>query len=185
MIESAFKSAPSAWAERLRSLLIALAASAAVIAVAFGDRLGDYLGILGRLDIRLKAPEFWRISATDPVIQVHLFGAVTALAIGVVLLIGVKGTVVHRTLGWGWVVAMATTAVSSVFIRELNQGSLSFIHLLTGWTVVVLPMAVYMARRKVLAHKRMMTGLFVGGVIVAGLFAFLPGRLLFNVFFAA
>ena len=45
--------------------------------------------------------------------------------------------------------------------------------------------AVFMARRhNVRAHSRMMTGVFVGGLIVAGLFAFMPGRLLFSVFFA-
>ncbi|MBY0562636.1 MAG: DUF2306 domain-containing protein [Hyphomonadaceae bacterium] len=115
----------------------------------------------------------------------HLLAALTALAIGIVLLIGVKGTAAHRALGWGWVAAMGVTAISSLFIRELNGGAFSFIHLLTGWTIVILPMAVFMARRhNVRAHSRMMTGVFVGGLIVAGLFAFMPGRLLFSVFFA-
>ena len=46
-------------------------------------------------------------------------------------------------------------------------------------------MAVYaIKRRKVAMHRRAMTGLFVGGLLIAGAFAFLPGRLLWNVFFA-
>jgi uncharacterized membrane protein len=87
-------------------------------------------------------------------------------------------------LGWTWVVAMGATAVSSLFIRAINPGAFSLIHLLSGWTIVALPMAVYAARRhRVAAHRRAMTGMFVGGLILAGLFAFLPGRLMWAVFF--
>ena len=113
--------------------------------------------------------------------------ALTALVIGVVLLAGVKGDRLHRTLGWLWVLAMATTAVSSFFIHQINPGGpagLSLIHLLSGWTVVGLPMAVYAARRhRVADHRRAMTGMFVGGLIVAGLLTFLPGRLMWAIFF--
>lgn len=163
---------------------ISLAVTGAIVAIAFGERLDDYIGAVTQLTVRPQTPDLSHILAARPVIQVHLFAALTALAIGIVLLIGVKGTTTHRTLGWAWVAAMATTAVTSLFIRELNQGAFSFIHLLTGWTIIVLPMAVFMARRhKVREHQRMMTGMFVGGLIIAGLFAFMPGRVLFSVFF--
>jgi uncharacterized membrane protein len=66
----------------------------------------------------------------------------------------------------------------------MNHGAMSWIHLLSGWTIIALPIAVYAARRhKVSLHRRFMTGLFVGGLIVAGGFAFLPGRLMWRVFF--
>ena len=98
--------------------------------------------------------------------------------------IGVKGNVAHRTLGWAWVLLMLTTAVSAFFIRTLNPGHLSFIHLLAGWTVVVAPLGVFFARtHNVARHRRTMTGLFVGGLIIAGLFAFMPGRLMWQMFF--
>lgn len=117
-------------------------------------------------------------------IQLHIAAALTALCLGTVQLIGVKGTTAHRIIGWTWVVAMAVTAVSSLFIRQINPGSLSLIHLLSGWTIIALPMAVYAARKhRVLAHRRGMTGMFVGGLIVAGLLTFLPGRLMWGVFF--
>jgi uncharacterized membrane protein len=104
-----------------------------------------------------------------------------ALAIGIVLLAGVKGSRLHRALGWTWVLAMFTGAASSLFIRMLNHGHLSLIHLLSGWTIVALPMAVAAARaHKVRVHARFMTGLFTGGLILAGLLAFLPGRLMWN-----
>jgi uncharacterized membrane protein len=117
-------------------------------------------------------------------IRIHVAGAASALAIGTALLIGVKGTMMHRTLGWGWVVAMGTTAVSSFFIHRINPDGFSFIHLISGWTVIALPMAVYAARKhRVKAHRRGMVGLFVGGLLVAGVLSFLPGRLMWQVVF--
>lgn len=127
-------------------------------------------------------PDLSLIAAAPLKIQIHLTAALTALGIGAALMLGVKGDKLHRTLGWTWVAAMATAAISSLFIR--TSGSYSWIHLLTGWTIIALPMAVYAARRhKVTLHRRAMTGLFVGGLIVAGGFAFLPGRLLWRVVF--
>lgn len=144
-------------------------------------------GRLARMGFTPHAPD-WRLLLTSPsAIQIHVAAALTALAIGIVLLIGVKGNRLHRTLGWTWVLAMATTAVSSFFIHRLNPGGpggFSLIHLLSGWTVIALPMAVHAARRHRIAdHRRAMTGMFVGGLIVAGAFTFLPGRLMWAVFF--
>ncbi|HYC68095.1 MAG TPA: DUF2306 domain-containing protein [Brevundimonas sp.] len=117
-------------------------------------------------------------------IQLHVAAAVVALVIGTVLLAGVKGDRLHRSLGWAWVVAMATTAVSSLFIRQINAGGFSFIHLISGWTIVALPMAVYAARRhRVANHRRAMTGMFVGGLLVAGALTFLPGRMMWAMVF--
>ena len=94
-------------------------------------------GRLARMGFTPHAPD-WRLLLTSPpAIQVHVAAALTALAIGIVLLMGVKGSRLHRTLGWIWVLAMATTAVSSFFIHRLNPGGpggFSLIHLLTGWT---------------------------------------------------
>ena len=76
------------------------------------------------------------------------------------------------------------TAASSLFITGLNGDSYSLIHLLTGWTLIALPMALVAIRqKKVIMHKRMMTGLFVGGLVVAGAFTFIPGRMMWAVFF--
>lgn len=45
-------------------------------------------------------------------------------------------------------------------------------------------MAIYAVRRgKVQAHRRAMTGMFVGGLLVAGALTFLPGRLMWAIFF--
>ncbi len=129
-------------------------------------------------------PRLQLIAYVAPPTQLHLAAVTTALAIGVILMIGVKGSRMHRTLGWVWVLAMMTGAVSSLCIRTVNHGAFSYLHLFSGWTIVMLPMAVAFARRhNVRRHARAMTGLFTGGLILAGLFAFLPGRLMWDVVF--
>lgn len=145
-------------------------------------------GRFAQLGFNLRAPDFSLLAAAPSAIQIHVAAALTALAIGIVLLAGIKGTRLHRALGWTWVLAMGTTAVSSFFIHAINPGGpagLSLIHLLSGWTLVGLPMAVYAARRhRVQTHRRAMTGMFVGGLIVAGALTFLPGRLMWAIFFS-
>lgn len=121
-----------------------------------------------------------------PVLQAHVMGAITSFLIGAALLIGVKGRTFHRVFGYAWIVAMTVTAVSSFFLIGLNGNSYSLIHLLSGWTVIVLPMALAAARRRdIKAHRKQMTGLFVGGMVIAGLFSFLPGRFMWHLFFTA
>lgn len=130
------------------------------------------------------APD-WALLARQPaVIQLHIAAAVTALLLGTIQLIGVKGVGPHRAIGWSWVVAMTVVAVSSLFIRVIHPGSFSLIHLLSGWTLIALPMGIWAIRRgKVQRHARAMTLTFVGGLIVAGLFTFVPGRLMWAIFF--
>mgnify|MGYP000716392763 CR=1 FL=1 len=145
--------------------------------------VGAVVIIAAVVSLKPHAPDVSRIAAAPTIVQVHLTAALTALAIGIVLMTRVKGTGLHKALGWTWVIAMGITAVSSLFIRGMNHGHFSFIHLLSGWTIVALPGAVYAIRRgKVAAHRRAMTGMFVGGLLLAGLFTFIPGRLMWTVF---
>ncbi|HPE47938.1 MAG TPA: DUF2306 domain-containing protein [Hyphomonas sp.] len=119
-------------------------------------------------------------------IRLHVAGALAAFGIGAVLLSGVKGTRMHRLLGYTWVAAMAVTAISSFFIFGLNGHNFSPIHGLSAWTVIVLPMAVVAARRRnIRKHATDMRNLFMGGLLVAGLFTFLPGRMIWSIFFGA
>jgi uncharacterized membrane protein len=130
------------------------------------------------------APD-WALLARQPwVVQVHIVAALLALLLGTVQLVGIKGTGLHRLIGWSWVIAMVTVAISSLFIRQINPGSFSLIHLLSGWTLIALPMAIFAIRKgRVGSHASGMTWTFVGGLIVAGAFTFLPGRLMWEVFF--
>ncbi|WP_339914278.1 DUF2306 domain-containing protein [uncultured Brevundimonas sp.] len=139
---------------------------------------------LAGLSFEPHGPNISLLRAQPVTVRLHIAAALTALMIGIVLLAGVKGNTLHRTLGWTWVAAMMTTAVSSFFIRTINPGTLSWIHLISGWVVIALPMGVYAARRhRVAVHRRAMTGLFVGGLLITGGLTFLPGRLMWRVVF--
>ncbi len=166
------------------NLLRQAAASVAAVAIVGLAVIPNIHGLAAHLPApHLHAPRLGLVLQSALAIRIHLAAVLTAFAIGVVLLIGVKGTTMHRTLGWTWVLAMMTGAVSSLFIRIVNHGAFSFIHLLSGWTIVVLPFAVYAARRhKVRSHARAMTGLFTGGLVLAGALAFIPGRLMWEIF---
>lgn len=118
-------------------------------------------------------------------IQLHTFAAVGAFLLGLVQLAGLKGTMRHRTLGYVWVALMAIVALTAFWIHELKVwGDWSPIHLLAIFTLVMLPVGVYAARRHNLqSHKLTMLSMFGGALVVAGLFAFMPGRLLHQVVF--
>ena len=120
-----------------------------------------------------------------PAIPVHAFAAMAAFALGVVQLAAPKGTLPHRTIGWIWVGLMITVAASSFWIHEIRLlGPWSPIHLLSIFTLIMLPIAVWRARQhRVADHRRIMTMTFVGALVIAGLFTFLPGRIMHAVVF--
>jgi len=118
--------------------------------------------------------------SAGPAIQVHAFAAMAVFALGVVQLSGPKGTAVHRTVGWLWVVLMLAICVSAFWIHELRLfGPWSPIHLLAIFTLVMLPLGVLHARRhRVAKHRFVMVSLFGGALLIAGLFTFFPGRIM-------
>jgi uncharacterized membrane protein len=120
-----------------------------------------------------------------PAIPLHGFAAMAAFVLGVVQLAAPKGTLPHRTLGWIWVLLMAFVAVSSFWIHQIRLvGPWSPIHLLSIFTLVMLPLGVWRAHRHdVNAHRRTMIGIFTGALVIAGLFTFVPGRIMHAVIF--
>jgi uncharacterized membrane protein len=120
-----------------------------------------------------------------PAIPVHAFAAMAAFALGVVQFAAPKGTLPHRAVGWIWVGLMAIVAASSFWIHEIRLlGPWSPIHLLSIFTLIMLPIAVWRARRhRVADHRRIMTMTFVGALVIAGLFTLLPGRVMHAVVF--
>jgi uncharacterized membrane protein len=124
---------------------------------------------------------FAQLLATQPVVFVHLAGALVALLLGPLLLLGRKGRTAHRVLGWTWVLAMATSVVSSAFIESdlPSIGGIGPIHALTLLVAVMLPMGVMHARQgRATAHRKTMQGLYLGACVGAGVFTLLPGRFL-------
>lgn len=120
-------------------------------------------------------------------IRIHAFSAVAALAIGMIQLAAPKGTVPHRLVGWVWAVLMASVALSSFFIHQMRWiGPFGPIHLLSLYVLFALPLALLHGRRGDIGpHARGMRGLFYGGLVLAGLFTFWPGRIMHQVLFGA
>jgi len=123
--------------------------------------------------------------AAPAVIQIHAFAALGAFALGALQLVAPKGTIPHRTIGWVWAGLMLAVVVSSFFIHTIRLwGPFSPIHLLSILTLALLPLAVWRARQHdVRKHRRAMLGLFVGALVIAGVFTFLPGRIMHAVVF--
>lgn len=120
-------------------------------------------------------------------IVIHLVTVIAALGLGTAIFLRPKGTSPHRLMGRLYCIALLVTAVASFWIGRPGSGiagsGFSFIHLFSIWTLISIPMAVYAVRAgKIAAHESMMRGLFVG-LILAGLFSFIPGRLLGNLVF--
>jgi uncharacterized membrane protein len=120
-----------------------------------------------------------------PAIQAHAFTAMAAFALGLVQLAAPKGTLPHRTLGYIWVTLMVVVCVTSFWIHDLRVwGPWSPIHLLAIFTLIALPSAILHARRhQVARHRNAMIMMFAGALLIAGLFTFLPGRIMHAVAF--
>ena len=118
-------------------------------------------------------------------IQVHAYAALGAFLLGAVQLAGIKGTTRHRALGYTWAALMLTVAVSSFWVHEIRLwGPWSPIHLLSIFTLVMLPIGLWAAHsHSVSRHRYTMIGLYTGALIIAGLFTFVPGRIMYKVVF--
>lgn len=123
--------------------------------------------------------------AASPIIQIHAFAATAAFGLGGFVLFRRKGDGTHRRLGRLWVILMLATALTSFFIWQSRLfGLFSPIHLLSLMTLGTLWLGVRYARqRSVQAHMRTMQSLYLGALVIAGWFTFMPGRIMNEVVF--
>jgi uncharacterized membrane protein len=122
-----------------------------------------------------------------PAIPLHAFAAMGAFVLGLVQFAAPKGTLPHRTIGFIWIGLMLVVAGSSFWIHELRLvGPWSPIHLLSLFTLAMLPLALWKAHtHQVAAHRKIMIYLFLGALLIAGLFTLIPGRIMHTVIFGA
>jgi len=144
--------------ERLVSLGAALLLAAALLAIARGSS------------------QWGRV---PPIIWGHLVAAVLAMGLTPVMLLRRRGDRLHRRLGYLWVTAMALTAGLSLGVKVLWPGHFSLIHILSIYTLGCLPVIVMAARQhNVTLHRRMIRGMAIGALLVAGSFTFTFDRML-------
>jgi uncharacterized membrane protein len=118
-------------------------------------------------------------------VWLHLISIAGALILTPILMLRRRGDRTHRKLGWVWAALMFGTAVISFNIRFNTPGQLSWIHLLSVLTILLVPSIVFTARRhKIKTHRNFARGTVIGALLLAGFFTFpferLLGRWLFG-----
>ena len=125
-------------------------------------------------------------------IQLHVITVVPAFVLGTWLLFfSTKGSRHHRLAGKVYLTLMVLTSLAAICVRSFSSVSLGVgplklgvIHLfvpltLNGvWTTLAALRAGDIER-----HRRSMRGLYFGGLIIAGLLTFMPGRIMYRIFF--
>jgi uncharacterized membrane protein len=113
----------------------------------------------------------------------HLATVVPAFVIGAFQLLRRKGTTSHKLLGKIYMVLMLATGVITLAMpAEVGPRFLKHfgvIHIFSLMALFGVPSAYIAARRgQIQAHRGAMLGLYIGGILIAGAFAFSPGRML-------
>lgn len=114
---------------------------------------------------------------------IHLATVLPCFLIGIWMFATPKGTALHKGLGRVYVVLIVFTALVTLAMpAEVGPrllGHLGFIHGFSLLVLVQVPVAVVAIRRgNVSTHRKAMTGVYIGGILVAGAFALAPGRML-------
>ena len=113
----------------------------------------------------------------DVALATHLATVIPAIPLGAYVILSKKGGARHKLLGKIWLTLMFVTAIATIFIRNINHGNFSWIHLFTLLSFVAVPKAIITARQgKIELHKKHLRNFFVGALVIAGLTAFTPGR---------
>jgi uncharacterized membrane protein len=164
-------------------LAVGVAITTALLLIFLGPQRLGYLPVLAGMS-HLHAPR-WPLLAEAPLaIRIHLVTVVAALVLATVQMAGPKGRTFHRILGWSLAILLVTTAIASAFIRNPGGGLFNPFQLFSIWTLIAVPWGILSARsHNVRRHAGVMSGLYFGGLVFAGLLTFLPGRLLWRVFF--
>lgn len=118
-------------------------------------------------------------------IQIHMCVAAGAFVLGLIMFSRRKGTWAHKMTGRVFALLMVLTALSAIFIRQINNGSFSWIHIFVPITFFALfETFFYIRKGDVKRHKRAVTGMFFGALLIPGFFSFMPGRTMWMLFFA-
>lgn len=118
----------------------------------------------------------------------HLATVIPSVFIGAYLLIVKKGTSGHRLLGKIYMTLMMTTAIITLFMPALVGPQLlnhfGWIHSFSFLTIYTVPTAIIAIKKgKIKTHQRKMVLLYVGAILIAGAFTFMPGRYMHELFF--
>ena len=111
-------------------------------------------------------------------VTLHVVTVIPCVPLGLYLLLAPKGTSMHKQLGKLWVALMVVTATATLWIHGL--GNFSWIHIFVPLTYRAAYMIVASACvRDFKKHKNEILGLFLGALMIPGIWAFIgDGRLM-------
>lgn len=117
----------------------------------------------------------------NTLLYTHLGTVLLGFALGTTILLSRKGTAFHKSLGRPYLLAMFVTAIVTLFMpAEVGPtllGHFGFIHCLSVLTLNAVIVGYRAAKAgNVASHKRAMVMVYFGGILIAGFFAFSPGR---------
>jgi uncharacterized membrane protein len=111
-------------------------------------------------------------------IQIHVAAAMISVCLGPFALYRQRRDLIHKTLGYIWVLAMLVVATTAFFIHSFAVlGPFSPLHgfaLLTFWSLWQGIRHIRLGQIR--AHRATMRGLYWFGLIIAGLANFMPDR---------
>lgn len=136
------------------------------------------LALLAAVAIALfKGPAEW--GEVPVTVWLHIATIVVALGLTPVMLLRPRGDRLHRRLGWLWASAMVATALSTFAIRTIDPGRLWFVHILSAWTLIQVPILVWRARtHDHERHRASVRFMVTGALVIAGIFTFPFERLM-------
>lgn len=117
-------------------------------------------------------------------VQLHVFTVVPAFFLGTwQIFFSAKGARNHRAVGYVYLSLMTVTAITALFIHQIPAIDIVYgfgpIHI---FSVVTLSGVVGALRgawtHNIQMHRSSMLGVYIGGILIAGTFAFLPGRIM-------
>jgi len=117
-------------------------------------------------------------------IKLHVFTVVPAFFLGTWLIFfSRKGARRHRAIGYVYLTLMTVTAIAALWIHQIPAIDIVYgfgpIHI---FSIVTLSGVVGALRgawtHNIKMHRRSMLGVYIGGLLIAGTFAFLPGRIM-------
>ncbi len=118
-------------------------------------------------------------TAHEVAVAIHLTSVLPAIPLGLYVLLTRKGGARHRLLGRIWMALMVSTALSALFIRHLNHGGFSWIHIFVPVTILSAWAAIASARAgRIAQHRNRLIGMYLGALLIPGAFAFAPGRVM-------
>jgi uncharacterized membrane protein len=124
-------------------------------------------------------------------VQIHVATVVPAFVIGTYqIFLSRKGAPFHRVLGYVYLTLMTITSIAALFVQALMPRGPFFgfspIHLFVPLTLFGVYGALRGARtHDVRLHRRAMLGVYIGGILIAGSLAFMPGRIMHAVVFGS